>query len=116
MYTRKIRGPRTEPWGTPAGMDFHDDKVEPTLTRCRRRVRWLVSQVRAIPRTSMVLEFGQEASMPKTFEKSKKHADTARPESRLAETSCTRRESCSSVLSLDRNPDWSAGRWGSMWV
>ena len=36
---QQIIGSRTEPWGGIAGMDFHDDKAEPTLTHCRRRVR-----------------------------------------------------------------------------
>ena len=80
VYTRKRRGPRTEPLGTPAGMDFHDDKAEPTLTRCRRRVRQLVSQVRAMPRTPRCSSLARRPACQtrsKAFDKSKQHADTA---------------------------------------
>ena len=31
--------PQDRALGAPAGMDFHDEKAEQTLTRCRRRVR-----------------------------------------------------------------------------
>ena len=45
VYVRKSRGPRTEPWGTPAGIPSQGETVPSTWTRWRRPERYPVSQM-----------------------------------------------------------------------
>ena len=74
VYTRKRRGPRTEP----AGIDFHDDMAEPTLTR-PRQVSCEPGKGKAMtwaPRCSSLARRPACQTMAKDFHRSKKQADT----------------------------------------
>ena len=49
MYTRKNRGPRTEPWGTPARISDHSEHFPFKTTRCLRFERYEIINFKRPP-------------------------------------------------------------------